>query len=327
MSRSVHIPIWVAIVAILVLSVGFSSALSQSLDPVPVLRELACPSNETIWLEGEGPPSQAVLVYLGQRPVGGSTVNAKGRWRIPLTIQEAPGIYQVEVAVRGERRILARYTCYVDVPFELPTATPTNTPVELPVNGTSGPTAPPPAATSTAVGATATSAAAPTSTPAGTDLAETTTVTPQGTGITDSTATPTPTATPTVTPTPTATPSPASQVQVVFVFQGEIDTSVEPVDWGFAIVRNGSTTQVEITGWVLANISRSGLPQFTFPNFTLQPDGEVTVFVDDDGLNTDDELYWGANQRVWLNGDTVVLRNNRGQEVSRCVVGQTSCNS
>jgi hypothetical protein len=114
-------------------------------------------------------------------------------------------------------------------------------------------------------------------------------------------------------------------VQLIEVFQGDLDTTLEPIDWGFAVIANDSDSTVELTGWTITNQTRPGLV-YRFPNFRLLPQSEVTVYAGDDGINTDDELYWGANDRVWLNGETIVLSNDRSQEISRCVVGRDICN-
>jgi hypothetical protein len=332
MSRSVYAVIRVCVVLLIMLCAGLPSALSQSANPSPLATEMACPSNQTVWLEGFGPPFQAVLISLQTRPVGGGTVNAAGTWRLPLRVQEMPGVYDVEVNLRGEPVTLARFICYVDVAFELPTATPSNTPTALPPTMTTSPTdVPLPSATGVLPSPTSTATASNNPTATGTVANDTPTATIDPSVTTTATlpvdSTSTATATPISTPTPslTATPRPETLVQLIEVFQGDLDTSLDPVDWGFAVIVNDSDATVEMTGWTITNQTRPGLV-YRFPNFRLLPLSEVTVYVGDDGINTDDELYWGANERVWLNGETIVLSNERAQEISRCVVGRDICN-
>ncbi len=332
MSRSVYAFVRLCVVLLILLSAGLSSALSQPANPALLPTEMACPSNQTVWLEGAGPPFHAVLVSLRSRPVGGGTVDAAGAWRLPLRVQEPPGVYDVEVNLRGEPVTLARFICYVDVTFETPTSTASNTPTALPPTSTSLPTdAPAPPATSTLPSSTSTATAPINATTTSTvaNGAPTATVdpsvTPTATVPVDSTATSTPTPSNTPTPRATATPRPENLILLTRVSQGDLDANVDPIDWGFAIIVNDSESTVELTGWTLTNQTRPGLV-YRFPNFRLLPFSEVTVYAGDEGIDTDDELYWGANDRVWLNGETVVLSNERSQEISRCVVGRDICN-
>jgi len=71
-----------------------------------------------------------------------------------------------------------------------------------------------------------------------------------------------------------------------------------------------------MTGWTLADASGA---TYRFPEFTLAPGAEVRVWVRA-GADTATDLYWGRSQPVWNNsGDTAVLRDAAGAEVSRFV--------
>jgi hypothetical protein len=73
-------------------------------------------------LAGQGPPRAAILVSFGDRIVGGGSVGADGRYRVPIVIGvERAGIYRISVRVRGDRTLLDRSSCQV-VP-EPPTPT------------------------------------------------------------------------------------------------------------------------------------------------------------------------------------------------------------
>ena len=65
-------------------------------------------------LEGQGPPRAAVLVTFGDRVVGGGSVGADGRYRVPVTIgAERTGIYRISVRLRADRTLLGRTRCQV----------------------------------------------------------------------------------------------------------------------------------------------------------------------------------------------------------------------
>lgn len=315
---------------------------------------LSCPSGDTVWLEGQAPPAQPLLVYLRRRAVGGGVSDNRGRWRLPLRVTERPGIYNIEVRLRSDQTIVGRFTCYVDTPIDqTPSPTPTSrqstatTPLPTSTISRASPTrvtpttptlSPSPTVTDLPGGrATSTpsrggTVASPTSSASATATATgsaTTTATGTATSATSvvegppTSTTASPTATPTVTPSRTATPNPAqSAVRIDDVDAG--NPTSDPPDWGYVIVSNTSPTEnIDLTGWVLKNLSRT-VPQFTFPTFTLASDSSVVVWTDDADQNSDDELFWGANQQVWQRGDIVVLLNRTGQEMHRCTVG-TRC--
>ena len=81
-----------------------------------------CTPGSTVLLEGRGPPRAAILVSFGNRVVGGGSVGADGRYRVPIVVgAERAGVYRISVRVRGSRALLDRTSCQV-VP-EPPTPT------------------------------------------------------------------------------------------------------------------------------------------------------------------------------------------------------------
>jgi len=81
--------------------------------PTPV-NELMCVPGETITIAGQGPPRAALLLYFDQRVVGGGSVNLSGSFALPLVVgKERPGIYPVQVRVRGTTQVLRELTCEV----------------------------------------------------------------------------------------------------------------------------------------------------------------------------------------------------------------------
>lgn len=91
---------------------------------------LSCPRQQTVVLSGSNaPPLQGLIVLFAGQVVGGGFSDPAGNWRIPLRVNEPPGIYPVEVRLRSNQQLLASMLCYVDVPLpatatSLPTATP-----------------------------------------------------------------------------------------------------------------------------------------------------------------------------------------------------------
>ncbi|MGQ9927578.1 MAG: hypothetical protein ACUVS4_12000 [Chloroflexaceae bacterium] len=162
-------------------------------DPVPV----ACPNGETVFLEGPAPPSEALLLTLNERAVGGGVADRNGFYRIPLRANERPGVYPVEVRLRGSRTVVGRFTCFVDVPLDSAPQTPTS---------------PVPAATQVTRVPPATSTAAPGTTPV--RGAPTSTTIPLTTPVPERTVAPSPTATITSSPVATATVAPTTTATI-----------------------------------------------------------------------------------------------------------------
>lgn len=85
---------------------------------------LTCTPGVPIEITGEGPPRAPLLMYFGDRPVGGGSVAPNGAFALQLTVgQERPGEYKVIVRVRGTSQALRQVTC--SVPFLAPTPLPT----------------------------------------------------------------------------------------------------------------------------------------------------------------------------------------------------------
>ncbi len=92
---------------------------------------------------------------------------------------------------------------------------------------------------------------------------------------------------------------------------------VEPDE--YVVIKNLSECFVDISGWVLKNISRPTIPSFTFPSCILLPGGIIRVYTDEVHPETGGLcFYWGLGD-IWSNDkpDIAVLYDAQGNEVSR----------
>ena len=98
---------------------------TATLSPTPT-DAITCAPGVPVEIAGDGPPRAPLLLYFGERPVGGGSVAANGRFALKLIVgQERAGEYKVTVRVRGTSQALRQVTCLV------PNVTPTplaNTP-------------------------------------------------------------------------------------------------------------------------------------------------------------------------------------------------------
>jgi competence protein ComEC len=122
----------------------------------------------------------------------------------------------------------------------------------------------------------------------------------------------------TSTPTPTLTPAPeptkAVNIQISRIFYDGQVPRVESDE--YVEITNLGTDAVDLTGWVLKDVS--GNPSFTFPSYILQPGKSIRVYTNE----IHDEyggFSFGSGTAVWNNSnpDTAVLYNAQGQEISR----------
>ncbi|MBC7949168.1 MAG: lamin tail domain-containing protein [Chitinophagaceae bacterium] len=88
------------------------------------------------------------------------------------------------------------------------------------------------------------------------------------------------------------------------------------------IIRNNRLNSVSLGNWLLrddVNHPVKGPWQFVFPNITLLPGEDITVWTKN-GTNDSRNLFWNLNRAIWNNtGDAAVLEDNTGVEVSRFV--------
>lgn len=309
--------------AILLLSVAILAGLflystpTRAADPAPI----ACPRGQTVFLRGQAPANESLLVYLDGRAVGGGVSDRGGAYSIPLRVQERPGSYPVEVRLRASRTVVDRFTCFVDVPLgvESPTATAVAAPT-APTTGTPRPGSPvatpriAPSPTSTQTGSptlgTATPSGSPTVTPTGPTASPT--VTPTG-----PTATPTTTGTPGPSPTPTVTPQ-SSAVRIVDIVNYD---PAFPNNQEYVQISSNSRTTISMSGWRLLNASRSTVPAFVFPAFTLRPDTVIVVWSDTDTNDLESgDFFWNQQPPVWRIGDRAELRDAQNNLVQSFTV-------
>lgn len=298
---------------LVILIAGLSTLLAstsplRSADPMP----LSCPNGQTVLLQGQAPPGEALLIVLAGRPVGGGVADRSGGYSLPLRARERPGTYPVEVQLRSNRVVVGRFTCFVDTPVDAsPTATATSrppapdrtvppaTPVTRPVATA---TLPPAGATTSVVVPTATS------TPAGS-------VTPQPTTATGTS--------PTVSPTSTAdavTPTPRpNDVQIDEIVLR--DPTAPSQRREYVEIRNVSAQPITIKDWQLRNVTRgSAIPPFVFPDYVLQPAQSIGVF---SAVGTNDlvagDFFWNQTA-IWRVGDRAELRDANDRLISFLVV-------
>jgi hypothetical protein len=84
-----------------------------TLSPTPV-DAMICAPGVAVEISGGGPARAPLLLYFGERAVGGGSVAPNGRFALKLIVgQERAGEYQVTVRVRGTSQALRTITCLV----------------------------------------------------------------------------------------------------------------------------------------------------------------------------------------------------------------------
>lgn len=99
------------------------AALPPTPSPTPTpANQLACIPGVPLIITGSAPPRSPLLLYFGQRAVGGGSASATGDFALKLTVgQERAGEYQVSVRVRGTSQVLRELICSVPaVPVPTP---------------------------------------------------------------------------------------------------------------------------------------------------------------------------------------------------------------
>jgi hypothetical protein len=288
----------------------------RAADPTP----LDCPNGQTVYLEGRTIPREALLVYLKGRAVGGGLADSGGAFRLPLRADERPGSYPVEVRLRASGAVVARFTCFVDIPIDGVSPTPAPpaaaTPTPAP-SQTAGPardaTATPGRTTSvTATGATATGATATAGTRSPTPTG------PTATASTTRTAGPSPTRTTTAATNGTAAAQ-ANEVAITYVVLLDPAFPDELVE--YVEIENNSDREIPITGWQLRNASRSNVAPYVFPQFVLEVDAIIAVYSNADVNDLEvGDFYWGQSPPLWQVGDRAELRDRGGNLISSYVV-------
>ncbi len=112
---------------------GDAPTLTPTPTLLPDVEVLSCAYGVPVVIEGEdAPPLTPLLLFFGDRAVGGDTSDSEGRYRLRLVPgEERPGLYPVSVRVRDTRDIVDRLACEVVGATPTPTelvVTPTTTP-------------------------------------------------------------------------------------------------------------------------------------------------------------------------------------------------------
>ena len=128
----------------------------------------------------------------------------------------------------------------------------------------------------------------------------------------------------TTSPPPPPSPLPSSKSVVIesIHYDAEGDDNAN-LNGEWVVLR--ANQQVAMKGWTLADeVGDRGVAShvFHFPDdFSVQAGQHVTIFTGC-GTNSSSMLYWCARTQIWDNGeDTVVLKNDQGQDVDRCHYG------
>jgi hypothetical protein len=287
----------------------FFAAPLRAADPTPI----ACPTGQTIFVRGQAPPREALLLFLADRPVGGGLADASGAYSLPLRAQERPGSYPVEVRVRASKALVDRFTCFVDVPIGDVTETPT---VDTAPSVAGTPTARPTGSAATTPSPGASRSVTPTrGTSTATALGGTPSATPTGPTATPSasaTSGPSPTASATTRSGATATPT-VGPNQVIIAFVVLSDPAFPDESSEYVEIENTLSRPVNLQGWQLRNLSRPNVPTFTFPSYELEVDTTIAVY---SGTGQNDleigDFFWGQTQPIWAVGDQAELRDARG---------------
>ncbi len=119
------------------------------------------------------------------------------------------------------------------------------------------------------------------------------------------------TPTPSPTPIPTATAPPLGQISVEITnVLGYGNLEKEQV----LIANTGPG--VQLVGWTL---SGSATDTYTFPNMFLFNGGQVAIHTAD-GTDSYTDLYWGRDAPAWQSGDTVTLKNIKGEIIATYII-------
>jgi hypothetical protein len=287
----------------------------RAADPTPI----ACPNGQTVFLEGSTIPNEALLVYLADRPVGGGLADGAGAFRLPLRAQERPGSYPVEVRLRASGAVVARFTCFVDIPVDSDTATPTLAPLpaEASPTGAATQTVSPTRATSATPGRTTSTTAV---SGARSPTSGTRSPTPTGPTATAS-ATRTAGPSPTGTTSPTVAGTPAAGADEVAVTYVQLLDPADSESEEYVEIENLSDQDITLTGWRLRNSSRPNVPPYVFPQYVLELNTIIAVY-SQSGTNDLQigDFYWGQNPPIWQVGDQVELLDPAGNLISSFVV-------
>lgn len=299
---------WLLLLVGLALSAAFAPTLGWGATAEP--QPLACPRDTPVQLSGSAEPGTALLARFAERPVGGTVADRAGDWRLTLTIAERQGIYSVEVVRRDDHRLVAAFTCYVDLPLGAtltPTASLATSQASVPTMPAAGepllgtPTLPPPTPTSERTMVATTGVPTMTSTARGL-----------------STATPTASATPSELveqPSPTRSPLPTTP-QPVELVAAQADDPHDPDLFEYIVLQNTSLEAQELAGWQLVHTTTG--ERYPFAAISLSPGEFIVVWsgagVDDAGSGI---FFWPASAGRWTTGDVAELRDGSGRTISR----------
>lgn len=125
------------------------------------------------------------------------------------------------------------------------------------------------------------------------------------------TETPLPTATSTPTPIPTSTPAPFDEINVVI---SEVNNPGELMQETLVLLNQGAGTSLK--DWQLEG---SPLGIIAFPDILLFSGGSIRIHTAA-GQNTSSDLYLGQGEPAWPPGTTMILLDDKNNEIDRFTV-------
>lgn len=129
---------------------------------------------------------------------------------------------------------------------------------------------------------------------------------------------------------PAAPASAAGPIKITAAYYDPVKNGPDPAtnagrNSEYIVIRNGSSRNVSLTGFVLHDAPRLGSTnRFVFPTFTLRAGKSVRIHTGI-GKKSSTDLYWGKTYYVWGDdADTATLQNRSGSNVSVCSWGVTA---
>lgn len=119
------------------------------------------------------------------------------------------------------------------------------------------------------------------------------------------------TPTPTVTPPPTATAPPLGQVLVSITRVMGYGNAEDEL-----VTLSNTGAGISLAGWTLEG---SRLGTYNFPNMFLFSGGYIDLHTVA-GIDSSSDIYWGQTEAAWQSGDTLILKDNKGNIVSSYII-------
>lgn len=111
---------------------------------------------------------------------------------------------------------------------------------------------------------------------------------------------------------PSPGPAPVGSGVVIVAVESSFETNKD-LDQEHVVIENRSGATVQMKNWTLRDVDDQ---KYSFPDFELAAGAQVRVWTKS-GVDTGSDLFWGREKTVWnFSGDTAVLRNPDGEDIS-----------